>query len=148
MFIFLFVIGPIAEIYIMTQVAGRIGGFNTFMTLVASAFLGMSILRTAGMQNYSRMQEKLNRGEEPTREFLQPIYRLLAGLLFIIPGFLSDSLAVLLLLAPTQRLFEKLIKNYFKAQVRTGSVHVQTYYKDVTPHKIIDVTPEKPKSDA
>lgn len=86
------------EIYLMVKVGGAIGVWPTLLLILFSAIAGIWLLRAQGFAMLQRAQATLARGEIPALEMLETVVVMIAGVLLLVPGFLSDLLAVLLLL--------------------------------------------------
>ena len=81
---------------ISTNISSQIGGFNTFLELVASAFLGFALLvnfRTTLIENMQAFSmQKID-----LQEFQRlNIFAVLGAILLIVPGFLTDIIGILL----------------------------------------------------
>lgn len=98
----LFLVVPIAELYVLVQVAQGIGILNTIGVLVLVSVVGAWLCKREGIGVLRRIVASLDRFELPRRELVDGALILLAGALLITPGFLSDCLGVLLLLPPTR----------------------------------------------
>jgi UPF0716 protein FxsA len=99
----------IGEIYAFVWVAGQIGWIWALIALVASMSLGGSLVRQAGFQAMTRARDALNRGEAPARSLFDGACLLAAGALFVFPGFLTDVVAILLLLPPARWVLFRLL---------------------------------------
>ncbi len=95
----LFVVFPLAEIATLILVGQAIGVLATLALVVASSAIGAVMLRDAGILTALRLQA--GRGN-PATILAEGGTRMLAGLLLLIPGFLTD-LAALALLTPGLR---------------------------------------------
>ncbi len=100
--VIVFVVAPLVELAVIVQVAGTIGTFDTIVLLVVVSLVGAWLAKREGGGVLRRIQAALDRGELPSREVVDGGLILLAGALMIAPGFLSDALAILLLLPPTR----------------------------------------------
>lgn len=98
----LFLVVPIAELYLIVQVAGGIGVPETILLLIAISVVGAWLAKREGIGVLRRMQLTVAQGRVPSSEIVDGALVLLAGALMITPGFLSDGLAILLLLPPTR----------------------------------------------
>src|SRR5688500_12492960 len=97
-----FLVVPIAELYVIVQVADGIGIPETILLLVAISVIGAWLARVAGLGVLNRLQRTVRAGKVPSAELVDGALVLFAGALMITPGFLSDCLAILLLLPPTR----------------------------------------------
>ncbi|PIO98944.1 hypothetical protein CJ014_12740 [Pleomorphomonas carboxyditropha] len=95
---------PIAEIATLIWVGGHLGVINTVGLVLLAAFGGLALFRYVGFGLLRRVQAELSGGRMPTGTLLEGFVVLVAGMLLILPGFLSDVLAFLLLFAPVRRL--------------------------------------------
>jgi UPF0716 protein FxsA len=98
----LFLVVPIAELYVIVQVAGGIGVPETILLLIAISVVGAWLAKREGIGVLRRMQLTVAQGRVPSSEIVDGALVLFAGALMITPGFLSDCLAILLLLPPTR----------------------------------------------
>jgi UPF0716 protein FxsA len=99
---FLLLAVPVAELYVIVQVAGALGVLETFALLIAISVAGAWLLRQQGLATWMRLQETLARGEMPTREVTDGALILLGGALLLTPGFLTDAVGIVFLLPPTR----------------------------------------------
>ena len=95
---------PIAEIATLVWVGGHLGVINTVGLVLLAAFGGLALFRYVGFGLLRRVQIELAAGRMPTGALFEGFIVLLAGVLLILPGFLSDIMAFLLLFAPVRRL--------------------------------------------
>lgn len=118
--LFLLFLGLIVlELSVMIEVGAVIGALPTVGLLILTAVLGSSLVRSQGVKTLLSAQHKMQQGEMPGREVMGGMMLALAGLLLIIPGFVTDIFGVLLL-QPWLRhkLADKLIgSNPFRMQM-------------------------------
>jgi UPF0716 protein FxsA len=93
-----------AEIASFVVVAKQIGFFWALAILIAVSALGPFVVRRVGLGVLAHTQERLARGELPTRELLDGLVVLLAGVLICVPGFIGDALGLLLMIGPLRHL--------------------------------------------
>ena len=98
----LFLVVPIAELYVIVQVAGGIGIPETILLLIGISVVGAWLAKLAGLGVLHRLQQTVRQGRVPSAEVIDGALVLFAGALLLTPGFLSDCLAILLLLRPTR----------------------------------------------
>ena len=119
--VIVFVVAPLVELAVIIQVAGSIGTFNTIGLLIAVSLVGAWLAKREGLGVLRRLQAALDRGDTPSTELADGGLILLAGALMIAPGFVSDVLALLLLLPPTRALVRLPLLRYVS---RPGSFAV------------------------
>ncbi len=86
---------PLLELYVLIQAGGILGAIPTIALVVFSAVLGTLLLRWQGWLALQRVRATLARGELPARELLDGVFVLISGVLLLIPGFISDLVAIL-----------------------------------------------------
>lgn len=101
---FLFLLFPLVEIAGFIIVGGWIGVLGTLAALLGSAFIGVLIVRIQGVGLIQRIRGEMDSGRVPGRELAHGAMIAAAGILFILPGFVSDMLGLLLLLPPLRDL--------------------------------------------
>ncbi|TWE21145.1 UPF0716 protein FxsA [Kitasatospora atroaurantiaca] len=108
----------VLEIWLLTVVASQLGWFAVLMLLVGGAFLGGWLIKRAGLKALSAAieQSKQPQSEQPQTGTSMTV---LAGVLLILPGFLSDALALTLLLPPTRALWRAVGRRLTKAALRS-----------------------------
>ncbi|SMF62540.1 UPF0716 protein FxsA [Azospirillum oryzae] len=94
---------PILEIVGFIQVGDWIGAGPTIGLLALSAVVGVLLVRHQGLASLTRAQAAAARGEAPIGTVLDGFCAVLAGILLIIPGFLTDILGIVLLIGPLRR---------------------------------------------
>ncbi len=117
-FFVLFLLFPLAELYVLIKVGSSIGALATILLLVLSGIAGVLLLRLAGFATAWRARERLARGELPEREMLQGLMMAIGGGLLFLPGFISDVLALIVLFPPTRNFLFRQISRRIEAQVR------------------------------
>jgi UPF0716 protein FxsA len=92
----------LAELFVAVQIADAIGVGAMILLLIVSWPLGAWALRSQGRAAWSRLTTAVSTGRSPGREALDGVLILIGGLLLIVPGFLSDVVAVFALFPPTR----------------------------------------------
>lgn len=108
----LFLLVPIAEIYVLIEVGEVIGAGWTILFVIATAVLGAWLVKLQGLATMQRAQQSISRGETPALEMLEGMALFISGFLLLIPGFVTDAVGFLLLIPALRRaLLLKLIRN-------------------------------------
>jgi UPF0716 protein FxsA len=100
--IFVFVVVPLVELAVFVQVAQWIGIVQTTLLLLLVSLLGIMVVRHQGIGVYRRVREQLRAGIVPAADLVNGLLVLIAGLLLIVPGFVTDAVGLLLLLPPVR----------------------------------------------
>jgi len=104
---FLFVVVPIAELYVIIQVGQAIGIVPTLVLLLADGFLGAALARSQGRAAWRRFNEALAAKRVPAKEAYDGAAIVFGGALLLSPGFITDVLGLSLLLPPTRALLRR-----------------------------------------
>ncbi|MCG5241916.1 FxsA family protein [Azospirillum doebereinerae] len=94
---------PILEIVGFIQVGDWIGAGPTIGLLLLSAVVGVFLVRHRGLAALTRAQTATAGGQAPIGAVLDGFCEVIAGILLIVPGFLSDLVAIALLIRPLRR---------------------------------------------
>jgi UPF0716 protein FxsA len=95
-------VAPVIELAVAIEVGRWAGALPTLGALVLIAVLGAFIVRRQGAAGWRTLNTSLQAGNTPSRELADRAVLVLAGVLFILPGFVSDALALLLLFPLTR----------------------------------------------
>ncbi|MBF0263445.1 MAG: FxsA family protein, partial [Magnetococcales bacterium] len=109
----LFVIVPFIEIWLLILAGHEIGGVNLLLTQILSVFFGFQVIRRAGVKTLLEVQAQLERHEQPGTALLEGAMRILGGIFLIVPGFLTDLAALVLLFPPTRGLVMRFVSSRF-----------------------------------
>jgi UPF0716 protein FxsA len=105
----LFIVVPLAELYVILKVGDAIGAVWTIVLLAADSVLGSMLLRAQGRAVWRRFNETLAAGRVPHREVIDGVLVIFGGAFLITPGFLTDIVGLILLLPPTRSLVRRLL---------------------------------------
>lgn len=108
----LFIVVPIAEIYVIIQVGELIGVWPTVALLLADALLGSYLLKHQGRSAWRRFNEALAQRRLPGKEVADGALILVGGTLLLAPGFITDVFGAVLLIPPTRALVRGLLRRY------------------------------------
>ena len=100
-FLLLFI--PILEIAVFILIGGQIGIFATLGMILLTAVIGSILLRVQGISILSRIQEKSQNNQLPGEELVNGVMIMIAGVLLLTPGFVTDSIGFLLFFPPFRK---------------------------------------------
>jgi UPF0716 protein FxsA len=110
--IILFIVVPIAELYVIIKVGELIGVLPTLILLLADALLGSWLLKHQGRSAWRRFNEALAARRFPGREVVDGALIIVGGTLLLTPGFITDIFGVFFLLPPTRAITRRLLKRF------------------------------------
>ena len=93
---------PFAEIFLLVDLAHKYGWWLLFY-LVVIGFLGLQLIKGEKLLLSAKMMQSLSAGDNPIKTVLGSARNMVAGVLLIIPGVISDIIAVILLLIPISK---------------------------------------------
>ena len=102
---------PLLEIAGFVIVGREIGALATVGLVILSSVAGSLLLRHQGFGVMARVRAEMDAGHDPSRQLAHGAMIVLAAILLIIPGFITDILAILLLLPPVRDFAWRLLKN-------------------------------------
>ena len=105
----IFIVVPLAELYVILKVGDAIGAVPTILLLAADSVLGSVLLRSQGRSVWRRFNEALATGRMPHREVMDGVLVIFGGAFLITPGFLTDIVGLVLLIPPTRALVRPLV---------------------------------------
>jgi UPF0716 protein FxsA len=128
---------PVLEIWVFLQVGDAIGILYAILLFVAAGAFGLWLLRAEGLSLLMRAQRQMNEGVAPVVEGFDALCLVLAGVLLLLPGFVTDIFALLLMLPPVRALLRSSLVRWVDVRTtraRTGpGMVIEGDFEDVTP---------------
>jgi UPF0716 protein FxsA len=116
----------LAEIAVFVWVGKLIGAFAVVLLVILSGICGAGLIRRQGFKTLQRLRGAMDGRPLEPPSGAPGIFPMLAGLLLLLPGFISDAVALLLLLPPVQRRLAAKLSGYFNVRTvyrtRPGTV--------------------------
>jgi UPF0716 protein FxsA len=107
-----FIIVPIAELWLIGEVADVLSWPVTLLILVGEAVLGAWLVKREGRSTWKRFREAIgSRSRVPAVEVVDGALVLIGGTLLLTPGFLSDVFGFLCILPPTRAVLNRWIRS-------------------------------------
>ena len=119
----IFVGVPVLEIAVFIQAGDLIGLWPTIAIILLTGVAGTILLRVQGFGVIRRIQEQSDQGKAPVFELFEGLCLLVAGLLLLTPGFVTDTVGFLLFLPP----FRKAMARWIGARVRIHGASAFTF---------------------
>lgn len=104
-----FILVPLLEIYVISQVGHLIGLPLTLGVLLVVSILGAVVVKREGVRAWRNVRSATTRGRMPAREMVDGALVLVGGVLLLTPGFLTDALGFLLVLPATRPIARRLL---------------------------------------
>ncbi len=123
-----FTLVPFVEIYILIKIGSYIGALNTVVVVILTGLLGALLARYQGLQIALRARESLQRGEIPGNEMLDALLILLAGIVLLTPGFLTDAAGIMLLVPRIRSLCRQWIRRKLTRWINQRRANISFYH--------------------
>lgn len=132
-------VSAVVELAVVAAVAHAIGILATIGLLILSSLIGAILLRREGTRTVAAFIEAVRTRRPPHHELLDGMLIAAAGVLIVLPGFVSDGLGLLLLLPPIRALVRR-------RMLRSASRRVPTRFApgDVVEGEVVDDQPHRP----
>lgn len=93
-----FLLVPVIEIVLFIEVGGVIGVWATIAIIFLTAAIGATVARAQGLSTLGELQSRLDAGADPREPMAHGALLLIAGLLLLTPGFMTDAIGFSLLI--------------------------------------------------
>jgi UPF0716 protein FxsA len=118
----LFVAMPILELAVLIEVHQSVGFGNTLAIVVLTGVVGAFLARAQGLIVMAQIRRDLAEGVMPAPRLIDGMMILVAGVLLITPGLITDTAGFLLLLPPIRVSIRMWLRRKFEEKLRDGSV--------------------------
>ncbi|WP_075630360.1 FxsA family protein [Glaesserella parasuis] len=106
------------EISLLVSVGSAIGVLPLILLMITISAVGLWLVKLRGIMTIVQIRQEIAQGKIPAQAVTSSIFFAIAGVLLIIPGFLSDILALLLLLPITRQLLQAMFMKLFASRVK------------------------------
>ena len=114
----IFISIPLIEILILIKMGEVVGFWPTVCMVIVTGFAGAVIARIEGFRTWVAIQEELRAGRVPGEKLIDALLLLVAGILLITPGLLTDIAGLLLVIPFTRFFFKRWLRKKFDAYIR------------------------------
>ncbi|MEN0038429.1 MAG: FxsA family protein [Cellvibrio sp.] len=105
-FLFLLLL-PFLELWLMIAIGSEVGALAVIVWLIAMIFLGVNLLRYLGASSMLRAAQGMRGGAMPAQTMVDGLFKAIGAILLIIPGFITDFMALLCFIPFLRRLLFK-----------------------------------------
>ncbi|MDX1577954.1 MAG: FxsA family protein [Gemmatimonadota bacterium] len=120
----LFTLVPVAELAILIRIGGWLGLAPTLALVIGTGAVGAWLARREGIRSWLAVQEELATGRIPARELVHGLLILVAGVVLLTPGVLTDIAGLLLLVRPFRTALMRRLRARFERQIDEGTITV------------------------
>jgi UPF0716 protein FxsA len=112
----LFIIVPLTEALILLKIMSHVGFLNTIVIVLITATVGFTMAKKEGLKVLKEIQEQSKAGVVPKETLLEGFLVLIAGLMLLFPGLLSDLLGFSFLIPPIRKNLISTIRTVLKTK--------------------------------
>ncbi len=105
-----FILLPLVEIYLMIKIGSVIGAFNTISITILTAIVGVYFAKLQGLSTLRSLAKNIRVNKSSIGEIINGFCLVVAAILLILPGFLTDFLGFLLLVPFSRNI---ILENFF-----------------------------------
>ena len=120
-----FTLIPVAELWLLLRIGAALGGVPTLGLVLITGIVGASLARREGARAWLSVQGELAAGRLPGKELLEAMLVLVAGIVLVTPGILTDLAGLALLVRPIRsglvRSLERRYGSRLEVQVDSGA---------------------------
>jgi len=117
----IFIIVPLIELVVLLEVGEIIGFWWTVFTIIVTAVAGASLARAQGLAVFWKLKQELSGGRIPAGAMIESILILLAGVVLLTPGFITDFIGFAILIPPVRKFLQAIILARIQVQFRFNS---------------------------
>ncbi len=122
-----FILMPIAEIAVLLRVHDAIGLFDTLMLVILTGFAGAFLARQQGMMVLFQIRKDMAEGRMPAPRLMDGVMILVAGVLLITPGLITDTIGFLLLVPVVRAWIRNWLQRKIESKLRDGSANITVW---------------------
>ncbi len=119
-----FTIIPITELYLLVKAGQYIGALNTVAIVIITGFAGAYLARLQGMHTLYKIRASLQQGRIPSNELIDALLILIAGVMLLVPGFITDAAGIVLLLPQGRAVLKRLLADKIRAWMGKKTIHI------------------------
>jgi UPF0716 protein FxsA len=141
----LFTVGPLIELTLLFYIGQATHWSVAIALVIFTGIVGAALARWQGVKAIMRVQRRIARGQVPADELFDGVLILVAGIVLVTPGILTDLMGFCLLVPPIRNVVKAMLRKWAKKniQIRTAQPSATPFWsaQNAPPHfrdEIID----------
>ncbi len=122
--LFLFTVIPTVELYLLFEIADRLGGIETIYLVIITGIVGAHLAKREGIGVLHQIQEEAANGAAPADKLIEGLMVLVGGILLVTPGVMTDVFGLSLIFPLTRRLLVGVFRRGLKDRFQFEGVHI------------------------
>jgi len=123
----LFIIVPVAELYILIEVGKKIGSLSVIGVIILTGILGAYLVKSQGFMILKKIQNDIDEGILPGNSLIQGAIILVGGILLFTPGFITDIVGFIFLMPFTRKVVKNYLLKWLKGKIKEGNFYYREF---------------------
>ena len=115
---------PLVELFILLRIGAVIGSANTILLVIITGIVGAYLAQNEGIRTMQKIKHLTSKGEMPADALLDGLLILIAGIVLLTPGIITDFTGLLLLLPLTRRPIREYIKEQIENKLSDSTITI------------------------
>ena len=128
----LFTVVPIIELFILIRIDVAFGALTSIGIVILTGLLGAFFVRRHGFRVWGDIQREMEKGYFPANQLLDGLLILIAGIVLITPGIITDIFGFTLLFPVTRRLYKRLLNTILKRMMEKENYSFSGIFREKT----------------
>ena len=121
----MFVLIPLIEFALLIEIGRRLGTIETLLLIFGTGIVGAYLARLEGFRILYSIRRGLDRGQPPTEQVFDGVLVLVAGIVLITPGLLTDAAGLLLLFPLTRHPIKGFLRRRLEKWARVRQAQIR-----------------------
>ena len=122
--LFLFIGLPILELAVLLRVAQVLHVSGTLALVLVTGVIGVMLARQQGLRTLARIQHDMNEGRMPAPHLVDGFLILVAGIVLMTPGLITDCAGFFLLIPAGRALVKRWVRQRIEEKMQQGTIDV------------------------
>ena len=111
-----------AEIALFIFIGTKMGVLYTLLLIITTSFIGGYIVKKYGLHAFKQIQQNVVAGNAPGSSIIEGALLVVGALLLLVPGFISDIIALSVIVPATRKLYLGPIYSVLRKKMKTDRV--------------------------
>lgn len=118
----LFTLIPLVELYILIEIGSHFGVMTTIVIIIGTGVLGAYLAKQQGFRVWLNIQTEVGQGRFPANDLIDGLLLLVAGVVLLTPGLLTDMMGFIILFPVTRQYIREWVKKKLSDMTQRGQV--------------------------